>query len=101
MFLQPKDTPVVKANAFENSIAIKQTMIQDRNLRVRFGIKLSVDIDFRILNARGRAWASFNRRFYYCLSSRLVSFRFVYHQRVTGFHIMKNLGVSSRNSSEE
>ena len=27
MFLEPKDTPVVKANALENSIAVKQTMI--------------------------------------------------------------------------
>src|SRR5947207_570893 len=77
MFFEAKDTSVVKANALENSIAVKQTMIQNRNLRVRFWIKFSVDVDFRVLNACGRAGATFNRRFYYCLSSGPASCRLV------------------------
>ena len=86
MFLEPEDTPIVKANALENSIAVKQTVIEDRNLRVRFGIKFSVDVDFRVLNACGRAGADLSiAGSTTASSSRLVSFRFVYHQSVSWF----------------
>ena len=77
MFLKPEDTPIIKANALEDSIAVKQTMVEDRNLRIRFRIKFSIDVDFRFLNAGCRAWATFNRRFHNCLGCRLVSFWFV------------------------
>ena len=63
MFFEPEDKPIVKANALENSVAIKQTMIEDGNLRVRFGIKLPVDIDFRVLDAYRASGTTFNRGF--------------------------------------
>src|SRR5206468_2644312 len=72
----------------EPDVAVAQ-MILANGFEYRFRVKLSVDVDFRVLNAGGRAGPTFNRRFCYCLSSGLVSFRFVYHQRVTGFHIKK------------
>ena len=87
MFLEPEDTSIVKANALENSVAVKQTMIEDRNLRVSFGIKLPINVNLRVLDARrGGPRATFNRGFNYCLGSRLVSFRLVQHQRVSRFH---------------
>src|SRR5204863_1850918 len=77
MFLEPEDTPDVKANAIEDSIAVKQTVIQDRDLRVRFRIKFSIDVNFRFLDARRWTWATFNRRLDDCLVCRFVDFRFV------------------------
>src|SRR5437867_6840190 len=75
MFFKPKDASVVKANALENSIAVKQTVIEDRNFRARFRIKFSIDVNLRVLDAGRQAWTTFNRRFDYCISSGLVSFR--------------------------
>ena len=46
VFLQAKDAAVVKTNAFENAVAVKQTVIEDRNFRVRFGKKFAVDVNF-------------------------------------------------------
>ena len=43
MFFQPENAPIVKTNAFKNSVAIKQTMIEDGNFRVCFRHKFSVD----------------------------------------------------------
>jgi len=63
MFFEPEDTPVVKANALENSVAVKQTVIEDRDLRAGFRIEFSVDVNLGFLDAGCRAWTTFDRRF--------------------------------------
>src|SRR6266496_6566872 len=86
MFLESEDAAVVKANTLENSVTVKQTVIENGYLRVRFRIELSVDINLRFFDAGCRARATLHRRFDCRLSSRLVSFWFVYHRRISGFH---------------
>ena len=46
MLLHPKDAAVVKTNAFENSVAIEKTVIEDRNLRVGLVEEFAVDDKF-------------------------------------------------------
>src|SRR6266567_7960472 len=101
MFFEPKDTSIVKTNALENSIAVKQTMIEHRNLRVRFRVKFSVDINLRFLDTGcGAARTAFYRGFNYCISTRLVNFRFIQHRHISRFHNRnKSAGVYLRNSS--
>src|SRR6266550_8489546 len=86
MFLESEDAAVVKANTLENSVTVKQTVIENGYLRVRFRIELSVDINLRFFDAACRARATLHRRFDCRLSSRLMSFWFVYHRRISGFH---------------
>ena len=52
MLLQPEDAAVVKTNAFENSIAIEQTVIEDRNLGVGLVEKFAVDVNLKGLVSR-------------------------------------------------
>src|SRR6266496_553328 len=99
MLFEPENAAIVKANALENSIAIKKAMIEDGNFRARFRIKFSVDVNLRFLDAGCRPRPAFDRRFDYCLRSRFVGFRFVYYRRISGLHNReKNLGGSLRNS---
>src|SRR5207247_3104008 len=78
MFAKPENAPVVKANALENSVAVQQTMVEDGDLRVRFGVKFSVDVNLRFLHAqRSGPWATFNSGFTYRIRSRFFSFGFV------------------------
>jgi hypothetical protein len=51
MLFEPEDAPVVKANALENSIAVKQAVVEDGYLGGRFWIKSSVDVNLRVLDA--------------------------------------------------
>src|SRR6266446_3122187 len=91
MFFQAEDPAVVKANAFKNSVAIKQTVIEHGNLGICLGIKLSIDKDHRF----------FHRRFYGSLCRGLSCPWFLYHRpaSLSGFHNRdKNLGGSLRNS---
>src|SRR6266487_135664 len=102
MFLESEDAAVVKANTLENSVTVKQTVIENGYLRVRFRIELSVDINLGFFDAACRARATLHRRFDCRLSSRLVSFWFVYDRRISGFHSYEKIsGVSARNSSRK
>src|SRR6266566_8136854 len=99
MLFEPEDTAVVKANALKNSIAIKQTMVENGYLCAGFRIEFSVDVNLRFLDAGCRARPTFNYRLDNCISSRFVGFRFVYYRRISGLHNReKNLGGSLRNS---
>src|SRR5207245_1575211 len=103
MFSKPENAPVVKANALENSVAVQQTMVEDGDLRVRFGVKFSVDVNLRFLHAqRSGPWATFNRGFNYRVRSRFVSFGFVSYRCISSFHNRKKMfDVYSRNSSSK
>src|SRR5204863_916712 len=72
MFFKSEDSPVVKANSFEDSIAIKQTMIEHGNLRVSFRVEFSVDVDLRFLDAGCPPRPTFDCGFDYCLGTGLV-----------------------------
>ena len=43
MFLQLEDAPIVKANPFEDPVAVKKAMIENRDFRIGFRDKLSVE----------------------------------------------------------
>ena len=45
VLLQPEHAAVVKTNALKDAVTIKQTVIEDRNLRVGLIIKLSIDVN--------------------------------------------------------
>ena len=47
VFFHAKDAAIVKANAFENAVAVKQAVIEDRNLGVGLVEKFSVDVDLQ------------------------------------------------------
>src|ERR1700730_18027308 len=99
MFLQSEDSAVVKTNALKNSIAVKQAMIENRNLGVAFRIKFSVDVNLRFLRRGFRRGRFIRRRFY-----PLARFRLIHHRpaSIRGFHNRwKNLRLSSRNSSNK
>src|SRR2546428_7152821 len=83
MFLQAKHPPVVKTDALENSVAIKQPVIEDRDLRFALRVKFSVDINLRLFGGR-RACASFSYRLNCCFAS----LRLGNHDRgsISGFH---------------
>jgi hypothetical protein len=49
VFLHAKDAAVVKANAFENAVAIEQAMIENGNFSVGLVEKFAVDVDFQLL----------------------------------------------------
>ena len=46
MFVEPKDVALVEADAFEDAVALKKAVVEDRDFGVSFRIKFSVDIDF-------------------------------------------------------
>src|SRR5207244_8703759 len=92
MFLQAKHPPVVKTDALENSVAIKQPVIEDRDLRFALRVKFSVDINLRLFRRR-RACASFSYRLNCCFAS----LRLVNHDRVSisGFHTRRKISGES------
>src|ERR1700738_471119 len=97
MLFQPENAAVVKTDSLENSVAVKQTVVENGNLRFSLGIKFSVDVDLRVLrpcSCRSR----FIHRWFYCFTR----FWFIQHRPtdIRSFHKRwKNLVVSTRNSS--
>src|SRR6266480_4071170 len=78
MFTKPKNTPNIKTNPLENSVAVQEAVVEHGNFRVRFGVKFSVNVNPRVLDANARgSWTTFNCRFNCCFRSRLVNFGFV------------------------
>jgi len=78
MLSKPENAPIVKTNPLEDSVAVQQTVVEDRDFSVCLGVKFSVNVNFRVLDSDcGMPWATFNRRFNYCIRSRLMSFWFV------------------------
>ena len=78
MLSKPENPPIVKTNPLEDSVAVQETMVEDRDFSVRLGVKFSVNVNFRVLNSDcGRPWATFNRRFNYCIRSRFMNFGLV------------------------
>src|SRR2546429_6545529 len=51
MFLQFENAPVVSTNAFENAVPVKQTVIEDGDLRIAFSIIFPVDRKSTRLNS--------------------------------------------------
>src|SRR5207244_13279547 len=100
MVSKPENTPIIKTNPLENSVAVQETVIEHGDLRVRFGVKFSVDVNLRVLDTHcGGPWATFDCRFNYCIRSRLMTFRFVYYRSVSGFDNRKKIfDVYSRTS---
>ena len=78
MFSQPENAPIIKTNPLENSVAVQQAVVEDRDFCVRLGVKFSVDVNLRFLNShRGGAPATLDCRFNYCVRSRLMNFGFL------------------------
>src|SRR5690606_10066724 len=53
VLLHAEDVPLIAANALEDSIAVKQAMIKDADLRVFLGVKVSINV-----NLEGHDWVS-------------------------------------------
>jgi len=78
MLSKPENPPIVKTNPLEDSVAVQETVVEDRDFSVRLGVKFSVNVNFRVLDSDcGRPWSTFNGRFNYCIRSRLMNFWFV------------------------
>ena len=52
MFFHPEDAAIVKANAFENAVAVKQAVIEDRDLGVGLVEEFSVDVNLKRFRRR-------------------------------------------------
>src|SRR5205809_2201309 len=78
MFAKPKNTPIIKTNPLENSVAVQEAVVEHGNFRVRFGVTFSVNVNLRALDAhRGGAWTTFNCRFNCRFCVMLVNVGFV------------------------
>src|SRR6266513_3410489 len=78
MFAKPKNTPIIKTNPLENSVAVQEAVVEHGNFRVRCGVKFSVNVNPSVLVAHcGGAWTTFNCRFNCRFCGRLVNFGFV------------------------
>ena len=62
VLFETEDAPIVKADALEAAVAIKQAVIEDRNLRLRFRDNLSVEVNEQFFRhaSRGR-WQAARR----------------------------------------
>jgi hypothetical protein len=66
MFAESKNTTIIETNPLENSVAVQETMVEDGDFSVRFGVKFSVDVNLCFLNAHcGGTWTTFDCRFNY------------------------------------
>ena len=52
MLLEEENAAVVKADALEDTITVKETVIEHGNLGIRFIHKLAVEVDFQVLHER-------------------------------------------------
>ena len=74
MLSKPENPPIVKTNPLEDSVAVQETVVEDRDFSVRLGVKFSVNVNSRVLDSDcGRPWATFNRWFNYCIRSRFMN----------------------------
>jgi hypothetical protein len=48
MLIEPKNAIIIEPNALKYPVAIKQTMVENRNLCLALIIEASVDIDFEV-----------------------------------------------------
>src|ERR1051325_10456597 len=98
VLFQAKNATVVKAYALKNSIAVKQPVIENRNLCVCFRVKFPVDINLRFPDTRFRTRPTFYCRLDGLLCRTHVSLWFVQHRRISGFHVTnKTSNVWTRN----
>src|SRR5882724_3286083 len=66
MFAESKNTTIIETNPLENSVAVQETMVEDGDFRVRFGVKFSVNVNLCFLDAHcGGLRTIFNCRFNY------------------------------------
>src|SRR5438034_10417545 len=64
MFAKPKNTPIIKTNPLENSVAVQEVVVEHGYCRVRFGVKFSYNLNTHVLNAHySRPWANFKSRY--------------------------------------
>src|ERR1041385_882043 len=100
VFLEAEHTAVVKSDAFEDSVAIKKSMVKDGDLRIRFRVEFSVDVNLRFPDAGRRSRPTFYCRFDRFFGRALVSLWFFQHRRIIGFHVSnKTSNVWTRNSN--
>src|SRR5262249_25850056 len=93
MSFQAEDVTVVETNAFENSVSVKQAVIEYGNFCLALSVEFSIDIDLRLLR---------RRRFIDCGFYCFARFWLVHHRAadIRGVHMSwKHLDVSRRNSS--
>src|ERR1041385_8702720 len=88
MFLQSKHPPIVETNPLENSVAIKQSVIEDGNLRFALSMEFSVDINLWLFGSR-HASAIFSYRLNCCFGW------LVNHDRISisGFHKRRKMSA--------
>src|SRR6266568_2754746 len=66
MFAESKNTTIIETNPLENSVAVQETMVENGDFRVGFGVKFPVNVNLCFFDAHGSGpWTTFNCRFNY------------------------------------